>query len=263
MNGNFTNIDEFSRFDNFITGTNKNDMERIFGGFDLLDEDRHRRITKHETGVRELDLVTYGFPTGTITDLFGPNSSGKSQILFQIAVNTSIKKQKILFIDSSGNFRPERIVQLSHAKKQESKNILDNIYTSRCNSLDSQLETISKIEQFIKNNNITCVMIDDITRNFTEHQFELKNEMMDILIEYVRELSNLAWNKNIAIIITNTVRARIDDSNMKERETYDFLINRLIHLKVSLKRMNNLWLARNNDGNQCIFNISEDGIGRV
>ena len=50
---------------------------------------------------------------------------------------------------------------------------------------------------------------------------------------------------------------------MKERETYDFLINRLIHLKVSLKRMNNLWLARNNDGNQCIFNISEDGIGRV
>ncbi|NSL76034.1 MAG: hypothetical protein HS049_00275, partial [Thaumarchaeota archaeon] len=141
--------------------------------------------------------------------------------------------------------------------------ILDNIYTSRCNSLDSQLETISKIEQFIKNNNITCVMIDDITRNFTEHQFELKNEMMDILIEYVRELSNLAWNKNIAIITTNTVRARIDDSNMKERETYDFLINRLIHLKVSLKRMDNLWLARNNDGNQCIFNISEDGIGRV
>ena len=50
---------------------------------------------------------------------------------------------------------------------------------------------------------------------------------------------------------------------MKEHETYDFLINRLIHLKVSLKRMNDVWLARNNDGKQCIFNISKEGIGKV
>ena len=241
MNGDFTNIN----------------------GFELLDNRKQRQIIKHETGVKELDVVTYGFPTGTITDLFGPNSSGKSQILFQIAVNTSIKDQKVLFIDSSGNFRPERIIQLSKAKNHESEKVLDNIYTSRCNSLDSQLETILKIEEFIENNNITCVMIDDLTRNFTEHKFELKNEMRDILIEYVRNLSDLAWNKNIAIITTNTVRAKIDDSNIKERETYDFLINRLIHLKVSLKRMNNLWLARNNDGNQCIFNISKDGIGKA
>ena len=187
MNGDFTNIN----------------------GFELLDNRKQRQIIKHETGVKELDVVTYGFPTGTITDLFGPNSSGKSQILFQIAVNTSIKDQKVLFIDSSGNFRPERIIQLSKAKNHESEKVLDNIYTSRCNSLDSQLETILKIEEFIENNNITCVMIDDLTRNFTEHKFELKNEMRDILIEYVRNLSDLAWNKNIAIITTNTVRARI------------------------------------------------------
>ena len=131
MNGDFTNIN----------------------GFELLDNRKQRQIIKHETGVKELDVVTYGFPTGTITDLFGPNSSGKSQILFQIAVNTSIKDQKVLFIDSSGNFRPERIIQLSKAKNHESKKVLDNIYTSRCNSLDSQLETILKIEEFIENNN--------------------------------------------------------------------------------------------------------------
>ena len=119
------------------------------------------------------------------------------------------------------------------------------------------------IKEFIDKNRITCVMIDDLTRNFTEHKFELKNEMHNILRSYIRELSDLSWNRNIAIITTNTIRARIDDSNMKERETYDFLINRLIHLKVSLKRMDNLWLARNNDGKQCIFNISKEGIGKV
>ncbi|MBH58823.1 MAG: hypothetical protein CMO19_00175 [Thaumarchaeota archaeon] len=240
-----------------------NDYFANISGFELLDHKKQRKITRHKTGLKELDVVTYGFPTGTIIDLFGPNSSGKSQILFQTAVNTSIKNKKILFIDSSGNFRPERIIQLSEAKNYDSKLVLDNIYTYRCNSLDKQLETISMIKEFIDNNKITCVMIDDLTRNFTEHQFELKNEMRNILRSYIRELSDLAWNRNIAIITTNTIRARIDNSNLKEHETYDFLINRLIHLKVSLKRMDDIWLARNNDGKQCIFNISKEGIGKV
>ena len=240
-----------------------NDYFTNISGFELLDKRGQRKITSHETGLEELDLVTYGFPTGTITDLFGPNSSGKSQILFQTAVNISIKNNKVLFIDSSGNFRPERIVQLSKAKNHDSKLVLDKIYTYRCNSLDKQLETVPMIKEFIDKNRIKFVMIDDLTRNFTEHKFELKNEMHNILRSYIRELSDLAWNRNIAIITTNTIRARIDDSNMKERETYDFLINRLIHLKVSLKRMDNLWLARNNDGKQCIFNISKEGIGKV
>ena len=102
-----------------------NDYFTNISGFELLDKRKQRKITSHETGLEELDLVTYGFPTGTITDLFGPNSSGKSQILFQTAVNTSIKNNKVLFIDSSGNFRPERIVQLSKAKNHNSKLVLD------------------------------------------------------------------------------------------------------------------------------------------
>ena len=52
-----------------------NDYFDNISGFELLKEGKQRKITSHETGLEELDLVTYGFPTGTITDLFGPNKS--------------------------------------------------------------------------------------------------------------------------------------------------------------------------------------------
>ena len=48
-----------------------NDYFTNISGFELLDKRGQRKITSHETGLEELDLVTYGFPTGTITDLFG------------------------------------------------------------------------------------------------------------------------------------------------------------------------------------------------
>ena len=75
-----------------------NDYFDNISGFELLKEGKQRKITSHYTGFKELDVVTYGFPTGTITDLFGPNSSGKSQILFQTAVNTSIKITKFFLL---------------------------------------------------------------------------------------------------------------------------------------------------------------------
>lgn len=266
MNNKFKKIDknnEYNEFDVFMSKNEQIINNNKINGFEFITNGKLDTKIKHETGIEELDSVIYGCPTGTIVDLYGSSSSGKSQILFQIAVNISTNKKKTLFIDSSGNFRPERIIQLSKAKGYDSKKVLNNIYTIRCNSLDCQLGTISKIKEFIKNNNTTCIMLDDLTRNFTDHSFEFRNEMQDILSEYIRELADLAWENNIAVIVTNSIRAKIDDTKIREKETFDFIINKLIHLKVSLKRMEEIWLARNNDGKQCIFNITEDGIGKV
>jgi len=270
MKSNFKKIDEkypenheYNNFDLFMSKECKSQKNSKLNGFEIIGNNKVKIENKDEIIFKKLDTVIYRFPKGTIVDLYGPTSSGKSQILFQSVVNISRKDKKILFIDSSGDFRPERIIQLSQIKKYNIKEILNNIFTIRCNSLDQQLETIPKIKEFIKNNNVTYVIIDDLTRNFTEYPFESRNEIEDILSEYIRELAYIAWNNNISLIVTNSVRANIDDSQINEKETYETVINRLIHLRVSLKRINEFWLARNNKEKQCIFNITKNGIEGV
>ena len=125
------------------------------------------------------------------------------------------------------------------------------------------LEHTSGIPDFANNDSCRYAALGDLTRNFTEYLFESRNEIEDILSEYIRELAYIAWNNNISIIVTNSVRAKIDDSQINEKETYETVINRLIHLRVSLKRIDEFWLARNNKEKQCIFNITKNGIEGV
>ena len=69
-----------------------------------------------DTGCNALNNITRGFPRGMITDLYGASATGKSQLIFQIALNAAEQNFNVLIIDAAGNFRPERILQICKAR---------------------------------------------------------------------------------------------------------------------------------------------------
>src|SRR5580693_7196718 len=77
--------------------------------------ERRKILGRITTGSKELDeLIGGGVETNAITEAYGKFSSGKSQIGFQLSVNTQLPKKdgglegNVLFIDTEGTFRPER-----------------------------------------------------------------------------------------------------------------------------------------------------------
>lgn len=48
-----------------------------------------------------------------ITDVYGESGSGKSQLCFSLVANCVKNGDKVMFIDTVGTFRPERIVEIS------------------------------------------------------------------------------------------------------------------------------------------------------
>ena len=66
-----------------------------------------------ETGLKKLDkFLGGGIKEGLITDVSGQNSTGKTQLMFQICVNALKDGKEVLFQDTTGEFRPERLFEI-------------------------------------------------------------------------------------------------------------------------------------------------------
>lgn len=135
-----------------------------------------------------------------ITNIFGESGTGKSQFCFTICANLLKKNENvnIIFIDTSGTFRPERIFEI--IEDHYSDKILSNIKYFRPYSIKHQFEAIKKINEIKPK----LVIIDTITSIISVESKNIARHL--ILMKFIHELAHLAINNNCAIVTTNMVR---------------------------------------------------------
>ena len=116
-----------------------------------------------ETGLKKLDqFLGGGIKEGLITDISGQNSTGKTQLAFQICINALKNGKEILFQDTTGEFRPERLLKMLKIRKLDPV-LLDKIKVGRITNSIQQLEYLSKITT----NDFSLIIIDNITDLFS------------------------------------------------------------------------------------------------
>ena len=182
------------------------------------------------TGLQKLDnFLLGGIPNGVIVDIFGGNGTGKTQLLLQLSINSIKNGGRVLYLDTTGGFRPERILEI---QKQSNKqiNFLEQITVSRITNTSEQIKSIKNFES----NNFSLIVIDNVTDLFS---YEYKRdesifEKNSLFIKYMHELSKFAITKKIPIIVTNMIRT-IDD---KEVENMKSAIDPFTHIKIQLSK---------------------------
>jgi RecA/RadA recombinase len=146
-------------------------------------------------------LLGGGIRTGMVTDIYGQSGAGKSQLCFTLCANYakySKQEEVIMFIDTAGTFRPERISEI--AGSERNKNILNKIIFVRALSTYDQINAIKRIPDL----NTRLVIIDSATSLFSD---EFKGATRHLaLMNHLHELSLAAINFDCAIVITNMVR---------------------------------------------------------
>ena len=92
------------------------------------------------TGLAQLDeFLLGGIHNSTITDIYGANGTGKTQLLLQICINSIKDGGAILYLDTTGNFRPERVLEMDdHA----TPDLLDKITVLRITNTSEQINSI-------------------------------------------------------------------------------------------------------------------------
>jgi DNA repair protein RAD51 len=180
------------------------------------------------TGLQKLDkFLAGGIPDGVVVDIFGENGTGKTLLLLQLLINSIKNGGNVLYLDTTGGFRPERILEIQKESEID-MNLLEKITVSRISNKSEQIKSISNL----KESNFSLIVIDNITDLFS---YEYQNnesifEKNSLFMKYMHHLSNFAITKKIPIVFTNMIRNMED----KEIENMRNAIDPFTHIKIHL-----------------------------
>lgn len=182
------------------------------------------------TGLKKLDeILKGGIPSSAITDIYGANGTGKTQLLLQICINSIKNEGIVLFLDTTGGFRPERILEIQKHQNLD-LNILDKITISRIRNTSEQINSIKNPDL----GRFSLIVIDNITDLFS-YEYKTEESIFEknsLFMRHLHDLSLIAITNKIPIVITNMIRNMGD----KEVENMRKAIDLYTHIKIKLSK---------------------------
>lgn len=213
------------------------------------------------------DLLDGGFEKGTITQIYGSPSSGKSNVALTLAVNVAKNNRKVIYIDTEGGISIDRIKQISGPYFS---NVANNIIVLEPANFLEQTENLRSINVWLRKHHedVDLIILDSavaLYRVDDMKSYKLSKELR----KQIQSLSNTARNHDIAVIITNQVYNSFDDEGNSEvkpvgGDILEYISKVIIQLErgdetnqriATLKRHRSI-----PEGRQVTFTITSDGI---
>lgn len=182
-------------------------IEKNFGSGSImkLGENHKRNIETIPTGSLSLDLALGGgIPKGRITEIYGPESSGKTTLTLHIIAEAQKMGGQAAFIDAEHALDPE------YAKKIGVD--IENLLISQPDSGEQALEIT---ETLVRSNAVDVIIIDSVAA--LTPRAEIEGEMGDshmglqarLMSQALRKLTAAVSKSHVAIIFINQIRMKI------------------------------------------------------
>jgi len=180
---------------------------------------RRQNIGKITTSTDALDnLLGGGIETQAITEIYGEFGSGKTQFCHTMCVTVQKSKEEggldggVLYIDTEGTFRPERVVTIAKAHNMDPNKVLDKIIVARAYNSAHQVLILEEAGKTIQEENIKLIVSDSITGLFRAEYLGRGTlaTRQQKLGRYIRLISRIAETYNCAVIATNQVSSSPD-----------------------------------------------------
>ena len=183
------------------------------------------------------EIFTDCISDGVITDIFGSRGTGKTNMALQISLNLLKNEKNVLFVDTTGEFRPERLLEIVKNRNLDDS-LLDKLQIARVRNTKEQITLTEKIKQF---DNIFLLIVDNVADLFSfeyskKEQFNLQYQKF---MNYMHDLAQLAINKKIPIVITN----QLMNANDTEYEKMNYSISNYTHQKIKLEKQRDHYQA--------------------
>jgi meiotic recombination protein DMC1 len=180
---------------------------------------KRKQVIRITTGSAAFDAILGGgVETGQITEVFGEFRSGKTQLCHNLCVSSQLSfaskggQGKAIYIDTEGNFRPERIESIAERYGLDSDQTLENIIHCRVHTHNEQMDIVKPVAALLADPDqgpYRLLIIDSIISLFRVEfsgRGELSERQQKLGI-HMSQLEKLAEEFNIVVIITNQVMA--------------------------------------------------------
>ncbi len=214
-------------------------------------------MNKLQTNTPLDKLLNGGIDKDTITSVYGPAGSGKSNVALCALVQCP---GKVLFVDTEG-ISFERLKQIS-ANDQ----ILKKINLVKVHSWKEQHKSMLKLENIIDvgRSKFGLIVVDSISALYrlelSENNYKMVNRQ---LATQYSILSKIARMYNIPSLLTNQVYGSVDEPEMSSRMIAKYWSKIIVELKISgyNRRMAIIRKHRSvPEGKKVDFEITQNGL---
>jgi len=175
------------------------------GAIMQMDEHRYARIEGISTGALSLDIALggAGIPRGRVTELFGPESSGKTTLALHIIANAQ-HTGVAAFIDA------EHALDTTWAKR-----LGVDVNSLLVSQPDTGEQALDIAEMLISSNSVDVIVIDSVAA--LTPKAEIEGEMGDthvglqarLMSQAMRKLTGIISKSKTALVFINQIRMKI------------------------------------------------------
>jgi recombination protein RecA len=171
-----------------------------------LGDARHLEVDTIPTGSLAVDIAlgVGGVPRGRITEVYGPESSGKTTLCLSVVAQAQKRGGICAFVDMEHALDPNYCVQLGVD--------VDNLYISQPDTGEQAMEIV---EELIRSGAIDVIVLDSVAALVP--RAEIEGEMGDshvglqarLMSQALRKISGAIKQTNTAFLVTNQLREKI------------------------------------------------------
>jgi meiotic recombination protein DMC1 len=201
-----------AKVDKMLEAVAKTQFTGFLTGAEMLEKRVH--IVRVTTGSKALDdLLGGGIETQAITEAFGEFRTGKTQISHTLCVTSQLPRKmgggngKVVYIDTEGTFRPERIKPIAERFGLDPTAALENILVARAYTHEHQMNLLNAVTAKMADDQFRLLIMDSVTALFRV-DFQGRGELAERqqkLGQMLNKLIKVAEEFNVAVFLTNQV----------------------------------------------------------
>jgi len=176
------------------------------GAIMQMDEHKYARIEGISTGSLSLDIALggAGIPRGRVTELFGPESSGKTTLALHVIANAQLAGGVAAFIDA------EHALDTTWAKR-----LGVDVSSLLVSQPDTGEQALDITEMLISSNSVDIIVVDSVAA--LTPKAEIEGEMGDshmglqarLMSQAMRKLTSIISKSKTALVFINQIRMKI------------------------------------------------------
>ena len=176
------------------------------GAIMQMDEQQYAKIEGIETGSLSLDIALggRGIPRGRVTELFGPESSGKTSLALHVIANAQRAGGVAAFIDA------EHALDTTWAKR-----LGVDVSSLLVSQPDTGEQALDIVEMLVSSNSVDVIVVDSVAA--LTPKAEIEGEMGDshmglqarLMSQAMRKLTSIINKSKTALVFINQIRMKI------------------------------------------------------